>query len=526
MDKRTELRLFYEGSLFEFAKYINPHYAYSDIHEEVFHWLENPDQHLNLLLLLPRGHLKSHCIAVYCAWRLAKVPWWTMVYLTAGDDLAQVQMASIKAMLTCDRFRLLWPTHVNLEESKREKWATREINLDHPTRKDRSIRDFSLIIKTLGSSATGLHCDELIIDDIVVPQNAYTEAGRKLVQQSVADFTSVKNTGAMTKACGTRYAGNDMYSAWIEAVYEVVNQETGEIIGTKKLWNVFEAVVEDSEEHDGTGTYLWPRIQSRNGSWYGWDQQILAIKKAEYIQAGERAQFYSQYYNDPNYGGDDAIGAEGFQYIRSRSLTKAGDHIYAFGRRLEVIAAMDCAWTDDTGLSRRKKGSDWTAIVVVGMDADGFYYVLDISIFRTSKFHEYYRKLINLHNIWKFRKVYIETNSAGRLIKQELDTQIKENGYNIITFGKNRGKNDGTKEERWAMILEPKYEAKLVYHRRCGYIHAMEDQLRKQRPKYDDIKDALTIALENIRKPKNWSRTIESSGTVKTANSRFGGRRG
>lgn len=524
-DKRKELRLYYEASLFTFAKYINPHYAYGDLHEIVFHWLQNEKGFLNLLLLLPRGHLKSHCIAVYCAWRLAKMPWWTMVYLTAGDDLAQVQMSSIKAMLTSKQFQLLWPDHVNAEESKREKWATREINLDHPSRQERSVRDFSLIIKTLGSSATGLHCDELIMDDILVPQNAYTDAGRKLVSQSVADFTSVKNTGAMTKACGTRYTENDIYNSFMEATYDLLDEKTGEIISSEKLWNVFEQKVEDAG--NGTGNFLWPRIQSKNGSWYGWDQQILAIKKAEYIQAGERAQFFAQYYNDPNDPGSDRVTNDSFQYIRSKAITISGNQVYAFGRKLEVIGAMDCAWSDDTGMQLKKKGSDWTAIIVLGMDSEGFYYVLDILQFRTSKFTVYYKKLIQLHDTWKFRKVYIETNSAGKLIKQEIDSLIKENEKAIITFGKARGKNDGSKQERWSIVLEPKYEAKLVYHRRCGYVHELEDQLKKQRPKFDDIKDALTVGMENIKKPKLRDiRASNANAEIPVANKRFGGRRG
>ena len=536
--KKDELRELYEGNLFQFAQYINPHYVYGDIHEEVFAWLQQDRDEeaeidlLNKLLLLPRDHLKSHCAAVYVVWRLTKCPWWTFVYLTAGDDLANLQMSAIKGMFDNSKYRLLWPEHIKAKESERDKWTTREINLDHPVRKERNIRDFSVIIKTLGSSATGLHCRELIYDDIVVPQNAYTESGRKEVSQAVADFSSVKSTGAFNKAFGTRYMENDIYGNFIEAVYPIIDRATGEVVREEKLWNVFERVVEDSPGQDGTGEYLWPRTMCvQDEQWYGWDAQQLAIKKAEYITAGQYAQYYSQYYNDPNQTGKERINKDSFMYIKARAIQQVGTTFYAFGKRLEIVIGMDCAWSDDTGnIGRGRKGKspDWTAIVVLGLDEEGFYYILDIAKFRTSRLTKYYSELMTMCEKWHVRKVYIETNAAGKLIKQEIDGMIKDNSRSVVTFGRTRGRQDGTKEERFAMVLEPKYEAHLVYHRKCGYIHDLEEQLKKARPKFDDIKDAVTIAMENIRKPGKRIVTKPGFGQTENhvANKRFGGRRG
>ena len=532
--KREELRKLYENDLFEFAKYVNPHYLYGDVHEEVYSWLQEEHKDdsifeiLNKLLLLPRGHLKSHCLATYVCWRLTREPWYTFVYLTAGDDLATVQMAAIKAILTSSQYALLWPDHVKKEEAKRDKWSTREINLDHKSRKERRVRDYSVIIKTLGSSATGLHCDELILDDIVVPQNAYTEAGRKLVEQSVSDFASVKSPGARTKCGGTRYDEKDIYQSFIEATFPVVDRITGEVITEQKLWDIFERQVED--EGDGTGTYIWPRTQSPyDEKFYGFDPQELAIKKAEYVLTGHYAQFYSQYYNDTDRTGKEKIDRDSFRYLHRKHLQKIGDSWYAFGKRLEIIAAMDCAWTDDTGNAsrdRKAKKPDFTAIVAVGMDEDGFYYVLDVIQFRTSQLRRYYNELMKICNRWNIRKAHIETNAAGKLIKQEVDRMIKDNGDRVVTYGKPRGRSDGSKEERWALILEPKYEAKQVYHVRCMHIHEAENQLKKARPKHDDIKDAITLAFENAKKPTGRSGNRVGFGKgQQTANSRFGGRR-
>ena len=66
-----ELCDYYLGDLFEFAKYINPHYVYGDIHEEMFRELQYEGE-LNQLYLIPRAHLKSHVIATWAVWFITK----------------------------------------------------------------------------------------------------------------------------------------------------------------------------------------------------------------------------------------------------------------------------------------------------------------------------------------------------------------------------------------------------------------------------------------------------------------------
>ena len=192
-DKLKDLREFYENDLFEFAKYINPTYQYGEIHERVFRWLSDPEAFKKQLLLLPRGHLKSHCIAVWTVWIITKKPWTSIIYVSAGEELAKAQVYVIKRMLTSDQYRLLWPEMINEEDSKRDKWSAWAINVDHPARKERGTRDYTLFVRTVKSNATGLHCDYLVFDDVVVPGNAYSPAGRQEVNGAVSQFASVLN---------------------------------------------------------------------------------------------------------------------------------------------------------------------------------------------------------------------------------------------------------------------------------------------------------------------------------------------
>ena len=69
--RQDQAREVLENDLFLFAKYVNPHYMYGDIHAQVFKWLAEDGLHNHQLLLMPRGHLKSHCIAVWCVWLIS-----------------------------------------------------------------------------------------------------------------------------------------------------------------------------------------------------------------------------------------------------------------------------------------------------------------------------------------------------------------------------------------------------------------------------------------------------------------------
>ena len=75
------------------------------------------------------------------------------------------------------------------------------------------------------TNTTGWHADIIIADDLVVPENAYTEDGRDGVMKKSSQFTSIRNAGGFTMACGTRYFPTDIYYTWKQQAYDVYNEE-------------------------------------------------------------------------------------------------------------------------------------------------------------------------------------------------------------------------------------------------------------------------------------------------------------
>lgn len=509
-----------EHDLFAFAKFVNPFYLYGDVHQEVFSWLGDPNANERQLLLLPRGHLKSHIIAVYCAWKITFNPWITIVYLASQEDLAKAQLYAIKQMMTSDAYLAVWPEMFSEEsgvKGERGTWSAFAFDVDHPDRRDRGIRDHTMQIKTVKSNAMGLHCDGLVYDDVVVPSFADTAVGRSELSRSLGYFNSILNPGGWIKAVGTRYHPEDAYQHMIDEKYGVWDESLGDFTEELPLWATFERVVEDSPDRSGTGNFLWPRTQSpHNDSAYGFDAPVLSKIKSGYSSQG-LTNFFAQYYNDPNTTGTDRINRDVFQYYDQRHVKIDGRRVRYKDQNLSVYAAMDVAWSEsDT--------ADYTAISVIGINADGFIYVLDLDRFKTSDFQTYYERIVSLQDKWGFKRMLVETNAGGHLVANEIEKFVRQHGGSLIVERRSVTRHLGGKEDRWATVLEPKYISKSVFHRRGGLTSVLEDELVSARPRHDDLKDSLCSAM-SIAKPPVQKRYINSSRpTSNVVVGRFGGR--
>tara|TARA_Y100000114_G_scaffold43216_1_gene38658 strand:- start:8290 stop:9807 length:1518 start_codon:yes stop_codon:yes gene_type:complete len=500
---------------------------YGDIHEEVFGWLGDPEANERQLLLLPRGHLKSHCIAVYCAWKITFEPWTTIVYLASQDDLAKAQLHAIKQMMTSDIYRYFWPEMFtehkvgNSGKTERGAWSAYAFDVDHPARRERGIRDHTMIIKTVSSNVQGLHCDGICFDDVVVPQFADTEVGRETVNRALGYFSSVLNPGGWIKAVGTRYHPEDAYSSMIESKVPVWNEEKKEFDGEEDAWQVMEHVVEDSPDRSGLGRYLWPRTESPHepGKWFGFDPKELAKIRADYASHHALTSFSAQYYNDPNDVGAQRISKDQFQYYDQSNVESSHLRTQFKGNKLSVYAAMDVAWTTT-------ERSDYTAIAVIGIDSDGFIYVLALDRFRTSDFLVYYDHIVSLQQQWGFRRLLVETNAAGSLVAQEVENHVRRNGGTLVVDKRAVNSRNESKSERWASVLEPRYHSKSVFHFKGGLTPTLEEELISAKPRHDDLKDALCAAV-SIAKPPAAKRDNYSPYDDRMQNvvrGRFGGR--
>lgn len=484
-DEVKEIRQVAEEDLFFFAQLVNPGYVYGDVHKTIFRWLQEYNLYgkekvstSNKLVMLPRAHLKSHIVATWVAWMIVRHPEITILYVSATAELAISQLYDIKNILGSNIFMRYWPEYIHPEVGKREKWSATSIMVDHPARKKEGVRDATVKIAGLTTNTTGWHADVICADDLVVPENAYTEDGRESVVKKASQFTSIRNAGGFTVACGTRYHPLDIYGTWKEQKYEEFDDE-GEIIGKHKVWEIVEYAVEDQ------GFFLWPRTARPDGKMFGFNRNVLSRIKAEYE---DRAQFFAQYYNDPNDPESERISPEVFQYYNPRLLTNRGSNWYYNGNKLNVYAAVDFAYS-------LSKDADYTAIVVIGIDSEKQIYVLDIDRFKSHKALEYFDHIKELLSKWHFKKLQAEITAAQKVIVDSIKDYVRRDGLSLSVVEYRPSKAEGSKEERIAAVLEHRYENYDVWHSQGGWTPVLEQELIQARPAHDDVKDALASAV-------------------------------
>src|SRR6185437_5199890 len=141
---REERRLVAEADLVSFINLNHPKRLLGSVQREVIGQITRPDAKRHQLILLPRDHGKSAIAAYYIAQQITADPTLRILLLSSTSNLATKQLKFIKDILTSDTYRLYWPDMVNKDEAKREKWTEREISVDHPLRKEWSIRDPSI----------------------------------------------------------------------------------------------------------------------------------------------------------------------------------------------------------------------------------------------------------------------------------------------------------------------------------------------------------------------------------------------
>lgn len=504
-DERQQHKELCEKSLEYFINFVQPRRLLGNVHREVINWWTRQDAKSHQMLLLPRDHGKSAFLAFRVVHAITVDPTLRILLISSTSNLATKQLKFIKDIMTSDKYRMLWPDMVNREEVKREKWTEREISVDHPLRKEWSIRDPSIFTAGLTTNVVGLHCDIAALDDIVVAANAYTEEGREKTKDQYSLLSSIETTNAREWVVGTRYHPNDLYA-------DLVNLELdwGEERGP--LFEVLEYPVENIG--DGSGEFLWPRQQGSDGKWFGFNEEVLAIKRSQYLN---KTHFRAQYYNDPHDAGSAGITRDLFQYYDPQFLGKTNAGWFYKGQKLNVVAAVDFAYTTN-------KKSDFSCVVVVGTDTFGNYYVLDIDRFKTDKVSEYYNHIFKLYEHWGFRKIRCETTAAQSVIVTDLkENYIRPYGLSLSVDEYRPSRWQGAKEERILATLQPRYANKQIWHTPTGNSQILEEELVLLNPPHDDVKDALASAIDFATLPLNMFRLQKQSMQNFQYHSRYGG---
>ena len=205
---------------------------------------------------------------------------------------------------------------------------------------------------------TSKHFKKLLYDDVVVAGSVTNPEMIAKVMSEMERSYNLGTTPGIKRAAGTRWHFNDAYKTVIDRgtfkAREFPGREGGTEEGKSLVW--------DDETH---------RDKRRNMGPYTYAAQILLNPKADALQGFKR------------------------EWLRHYTQITPGQ-----SDRMVKYLLVDAA-------SSKKKGSDYTAMWVVGLAADGNYYALDMVRDRLS-LTERTERLFTLHRKWKPRFVRYE----------------------------------------------------------------------------------------------------------------------
>src|SRR5690606_14120402 len=113
--------------------------------------------------------------------------------------------------------------------------------------------------------------------------------------------------------------------------------------------------------------------------------------------------------------------------------------------------------------------------------------------------------------------------AAQKIIVRDLrDNYIRQFGLALAIDEFNPGGRIGSKEERIAATLHPRYENRQVWHYKGGNCQLLEEELVQLNPAHDDIKDTLTMCID-IATPPTYAALATTSGFDGMYHKRFGG---
>lgn len=504
---QIEVRQLAVNRLEAFIRLVAPYQMLSHCHIDLCRWIED-NYAENKLLLWPRDHGKSRYAAFTAAWEVVRNPAITELYASATAEKAEEQLRFIQAILDSPIMRKYFPELILPDEGKRAAWNKTYIIVDHPLRKKEGVVDATIMTAGMGKTITGKHFDRMILDDMVVPENN-TEVGRRDTNAWVAQAASIMSADSSMLAVGTRYDPNDAYQMMMDLTTDdEVETEEGDITTeAKPLFQVNRADVEVD------GDFLFPRQQRDDGKWFGFNERILARKKAIYTGSGNLVQFYAQYYNNPNDSSIAPISANLFRYYERTEQEYIAGLWTVTGRIVYVYAAVDLAASSGSG--------DYSTITVGGIDEDGNRYFMYGQRVQSVKISDVDKMIEEAFRRYQFKALRIEAVSGFKMVAEDLADRLIRKGIRIpIDYYVPPRTGEG-KAARINNILEPLYQAGAVYHYRGGVCQLLEDELVKINPVNDDLKDAWAMC-NDIMKPPIMRQRKKTTNVVQY-HPRFGG---
>jgi predicted phage terminase large subunit-like protein len=442
---------------------------YEPLHRPLCNFVQD-NRDYKKLILLPRGHLKSSIITIgYTLWSIAKNPKNRILIANGTYPLAATFLSQIKDHLQKNKKFVELFGDLTTGASK---WAEDAITVKR--KESYEAKEATVTVFGIGGNLVSQHYDIIILDDLVNRENIHTSDRISDVITFYKDVLDLLEPGGELMVIGTRWHEADLYG-WI---LDETNPEHYEYkFMTRTAVEGDYEIVKNSQggfEING-GEIIFPAKFSR--------EHLNSL-----LNKGI-GDFSAQYLNDP-VPSTESIFRYDWKYYEDDDLK---------GKELIHYIGVDPAFYDPNS---RNLDVDYTAFVVVAVDAENNWYVRDI-IRQRMQPKEIIDMLFELDSFWKPKTIGIESVAYQKVLFFFAREMMRErNQFLPITELKHAGVNAKSKGER-IQALEPRYAVGSIFHSRSvRQITALEVELRRfPRGKTDDVADALADILEIAHPP-------------------------
>ena len=401
------------------------------------------------LVLIPRGHLKTKLVTnAYPILKMIQNPKSrTLIYSATWQTAVDIQQGIQKTIQTSEKLQEIWgDIFANPAEWSQDRTRLAQNDKREPT----------ITAAGIDNNLVGGHYDLIIMDDVVNRDNIATQEQIQKVIQRYKDSLDLLEPNGELIVIGTRWHDSDLYG-WI-------------MDRSNSIWQNYEVMVKKAYEGNIEGDDfipLWPDKFSRE------ELKRRLAEEGWY-------HFSAQYLNNPVPEEDATFKRDSFRYYEEWDVR---------GRNLNKFVLIDPALT-------ASKESDYTAIVVIGVDEWSQIYILDI--FRKKVLpNELIDLVFFVREKWQVYDIAIETNAFQKILAYSLrdDPRFKKRPFHITELRT----NDRDKEQR-IRGLQPMYDNAKIFHNKNlpNNIYLEDELIRFPRSQHDDIIDALAYSLDVI----------------------------
>lgn len=351
-------------------------------------WVEQVKASQNVLVLWPRGHLKTTAVVVLCVQAILCNPDIRILLMQGSLKVTKTLLKQIAAHFTGDAFgsrlKELFPEFCGTKKQLQLSFES----FTTPARQRKQLAQATVTVASPKSVKTGQHYDLGIFDDLVNDQNYKSDAQLKKVEEDFNMAQPLIDPGCPKFVSGTRYAFDDLYE-------QIMKRNTGEwVVSLKTCWL-----------EDGVSV-RFPQGKTADGRIFGFTREMLLG-----IMAKTPSIYASQYLNQP--------ALESQQVITEAQLNAA----MVVEPALPFLSR-PCLFVD---LATLGDDPDDSVIIAGAIDAKGTMHVVD-GRGGVWDSHQLACNVIDMANRHRPAKIFIEKTASANYFVDFLHVVCKELG--------------------------------------------------------------------------------------------------